>query len=195
MSATKNIRRTQERNFSPHLMLMSAARRSCEAAARKQPGYFYDALSAMTLSALALEAMGNTIGAAMLPRAEYLDFERLGPTDKLSSLAVRLAVPYDRQVEPWASALWLVSFRNAVAHAKPELVKEDLLMTEKEHENRRQDTPESKLEKEITPGNAKRALRVAEAILELLVGGMDPAKTFGLLINEWSGGSKWLGER
>jgi hypothetical protein len=73
-------------------------------------------------------------------------------------------VPYKKEAEPWATARWLVRFRNLIAHAKPEFLREEILMTRDQHDSRLFDPPKSKLEKEITLGNAKRALDAAEAL-------------------------------
>lgn len=190
MTIEKTIRRTQERKFAPHLMLISASRRSCEAAAQQKPGWFYDALATMTLSALAIEALCNSIGEVIVPKNEYDEFERFGPTNKLKFLAQRLGIAYNQQKAPWAAALWLIKFRNAIAHAKPELVKEDRLMSEQEHDKREFDTPASWIEQEITVGNAKRALCTVEALKDLMLKNMDAYDTFGLAADGWIGSSK-----
>jgi hypothetical protein len=188
----KTIRHTQERLFGPQLMLIHAARHAADAAAKREPGSFYDALSAITLAALAIEASGNAVGAVELPKSQYDEFERLGPTEKIVELASHLGIAYSRQIEPWASALWLVGFRNDVAHAKPEMVTYERLVNEFEYEKSRRNVPESKLEKEITVGNAKRAVQTADAVLAALCSKLDPEKAMGLTIDGWSGSAKWV---
>lgn len=189
MENERMIRRIQERRFAPHLMLISAARRSCEKAEEREPGWFYDALTTITLSGLAIEAMCNSFGSVLMPEREYDSFERLGPTDKVAALARRLEIAYDQQSPPWAAALWLVKFRNSIAHAKPELIVEDRLMTQREHDNRRFDAPESWIERETTVGNAKRALATVEALKDLLLKNMKAEEAYGLAVDGWTGSS------
>jgi hypothetical protein len=191
MTAAKNIRRTKERTFVPHHMLLLAARRARDSATSTS-GYFDGALTAMTLSALAFEAMCNSIGFRELPTDEYAIFEWTSPIDKLALLTDRLGVRMDPQAEPWSSARWLIGFRNDIAHAKPVDIKFERMMNEREHENTTFDRPESELEKEITVGNAKRAIRTVETILDLLVDRMEPERTLGLRVEGWGGSSKYI---
>jgi hypothetical protein len=189
----KIIQRTKERKAAPHHMLQSAARHAYEAAVSTEVGSTYSQLVAMTFSALALEAMCNAFGDAVV--RDWDDFERAAPLAKLRLVAEQLGLKYDRNIEPWASAKWLISFRNLIAHAKIDPIRESTLMTEAEHEADRQAIPQSKLEKRITLEAARRAMTTVEEIKQLLLTKVPEGKSFGLGNDEWSGSSVWNGPR
>jgi hypothetical protein len=189
----KNIRRTKERKAAPHHMLLSAARHAYEAAVMSEVGGTYSQLVAMTFSALALEAMCNAFGDAVI--RDWDDFERAAPLAKLRLVAEQLGLEYDRDVEPWASAKWLISFRNLIAHARIDPVRESALMTEAEHEADLKVIPQSKLEKKISLDHARRAVTAVDEIKKLLLERVPEGKAFGLGSDEWSGSSVWTGPR
>ena len=145
----------------------------------------YEELTAMTFSALAIEALCNSIGDRVF--AEWDDFESSSPNAKLRLLADRLGVKYIKDKEPWATARWLVKFRNLVAHAKPEVLVEEKLITEEEYDERLFDAPKSKLEKWINAANADRAVRGAAQIKDVLIRSMPPEEALGLATDAWSG--------
>jgi hypothetical protein len=81
----------------------------------------------------------------------------------------------------------LVKFRNAIAHAKPQFVVTEKILTEEEHNRHMPDRPESKLEREITLGNAKRAVATAKRVKELLCSKVPQEIALGLTVDAWSG--------
>lgn len=166
-------------------MLIGAARAALDDATSKKPGWFYSELVAITMSALSIEAMSNAIGERVIP--DWKDFESASPIAKLRLLCKQLQVPFDKNVEPWASAIWLAKFRNLVAHAKPELVQEERVISRAEYDNRPHDSPKSKLEKKISTEHAERAVRTAESIKDLLCKNIPPEEAFGLYSDSWSG--------
>lgn len=170
-------------------MLIRAASRANKRAKEHEPGWQHDALAAMTFSALAIEALCNAIGERIF--SDWDDFESSTPNAKLRLLADRLGVKYSKNEEPWATALWLVKFRNLVAHAKPEvLVEERVITAQEEYKERLFDMPRSKLEKLITSGNADRAVRCATTIKDVLIRNMPLEQTLGLAADAWSGTTK-----
>jgi hypothetical protein len=185
MNKIRRVKRTLQRNYSAHHTLINAAAHANRAAAKKEPGWFFHHLATMTFSALAIEALCNSIGKRVV--SDWEDFESASPNAKLRILTERLSVPYKRDAEPWSTAIWLVKFRNLVAHAKPELIVVERIMTQDESDKRLFDDPKSKLEKMITAGNANRALQAAEQIKELLIGKLPPEERFGLISDGWSG--------
>jgi hypothetical protein len=85
---------------------------------------------------------------------------------KLRTVAVQLDIEnVDFDQEPWSGALWLMSFRNKVAHAKPERLKPTMVMTEEEVRKSEFDFPRSKLELEISLANARRAVETVRSIV------------------------------
>ena len=185
MKSSKLLRRIQERNFSAHHKFIRVASLANERAKKQEPGWFYDELIAMTFSALAIEALCNSIGERVF--AEWDDYESSSPNAKLRLLADRLGVKYAKDKEPWATGRWLVKFRNLVAHAKPEVIVEEKLISEEEYDQRLFDAPKSKLEKWINAPNADRAVRGAKQIKDIFLKSMQPEDTLGLAGDAWSG--------
>ena len=185
MKPAKNLKRIQERNFSAHHMLIRTASLANKRAKKREPGWIYLELTAMTFSALAIEALCNSIGDRVF--SDWDDYESSSPNAKLRMLADRLSLKYVKDREPWSTARWLVKFRNLIAHAKPELIVEEKLITQEELDRRLFDAPKSKLEKWINASNADRAVRGAEAIKEALIRNMPPEDALGLAVDAWTG--------
>jgi len=185
MKPARNLKRTQEHNFSAHHMLIRTASLANKRAKERQPGWMYDELIAMTFSALAIEALCNSIGNRMF--SDWEDYESSSPNAKLRLLADRLGLKYAKDKEPWCTARWLVKFRNLIAHAKPELIVEERMITQEELDKRLFDAPKAKLEKWINAGNAHRAVRGAEAIKEALIRSMPAEDALGLAADAWTG--------
>jgi hypothetical protein len=180
------LKRIQERQFSAHHMLIRAAQRAKKSADDQAKGWLYDEVAVMVFSALAIEALANSIGERVVP--DWGDFEYSPPVTKLRVLAERLGVDFKRDAEPWSTAIWLFKLRNQIAHAKPEVIIEEKILTEEEFERREfEGPPKSKLEKQIGGANAARALNGVEKIKDLLIGKMTPEQTFGLVSDGWSG--------
>lgn len=185
MSAPAKLRRTRERHYSAHHMLIETARRANERVARQEPGWTYEALTAITFSALAVEALANAFGERKVPN--WADFESSSPNAKLQLVAGALKLPYEAAAEPWQSARWLIKLRNQVAHAKPQLLRDDHLITQEEVDKQLFDRPESKLERELTQVNSERAVVAAKQLKDLLCGSLSPAEAQGLLSDGWFG--------
>jgi post-segregation antitoxin (ccd killing protein) len=186
MSERLNVSR--ERRFSAHHMLLGAARMSLEDAESRKPGWFYAELAALTMSGLAVEAICNAVGDRVF--TDWKDFENASPIAKLRLICDKLGVPFDSKREPWSTALWLGKFRNEIAHAKPEFVTESHVWTREEYKRWRTKEPKSEIEKKITLGNAKRAVKRVIEIKDLLCLKVPEDETSGLYSDEWSGSAK-----
>jgi hypothetical protein len=178
MNDRERVRVKRERNFSAHHIFIGAARVAIEDAKAKKPGWFYSQLTAMVMCALAVEALANAFGKRML--IDWQDFESSSPIAKLRLVCKELGLVFDEKNEPWATIRWLSKFRNLVAHAKPELVTEDYISTRDEYEKDRMKMPKSKLEAQVTLGNAQRAYRGVDKVKELLSQKVPPDESFGL---------------
>jgi hypothetical protein len=185
MNRPKMLKRTQERNFSPHHMLIRTAQRAYTLAEKQGPGWMYDALVTMTFSGLAIEALCNSVGAHVI--SDWKDFESLNPNAKLRIVTERLGLAYEKTAEPWSSIHRLVKFRNMVAHAKPEFVIQEEIIPQDEYDRRDFDVPESKLEKLLTIGNARRSLHAAEEVIKVVLSKISVEEGLGLLMDGWSG--------
>mgnify|MGYP000061874318 CR=1 FL=1 len=174
----------RSREYHPHHTLLGAAYTNLELAERKEPGWHYFELAAILFSGLAVEALANSFGSRYV--TNWKDYESSSPIAKLQIVSTAMGVDFDEQVTPWSNVRWLVKFRNRLAHAKPELVLHERNMTDAEWDKARNTVPESKLEIEVSPGNAKRAVDSAYAIRDLL-GEKIPDDDFNsLLADGWS---------
>lgn len=182
---TKRLRVRRKRKFSPHHVLLGAASAALQDAEEKRPGFFYYELTCITFSALALEAICNAFGEKFIPRWKD-DFENAGPIAKLRLLSQRFDIVPDFGKDPWATALWLVKFRNRVAHAKPEIITEDNVLTRDEYENLRAQCPESKLDKEVSLTNARRAFNQVRDIQVILCERIPSDELSNLHADGWS---------
>ena len=138
----------------------------------------------ITFSALALEALGNAFGEKFNPRWE--DFESASPIAKLRLVCQRFEIVPDFGKEPWSTTLWLVRFRNKVAHAKPEFIKEEKIITREEYDKLGGQCPESKLEKQVSLENAQRAFPCIRDIHIMLCERIPPEQIGGLIADGWS---------
>lgn len=180
----RRVKRTQERAFSAHHMLTHAAERALEAAERERKGSQFGYLSAMLFSALAMEALCNSIGQRIVE--DWEDFSSCNPIAKLRLLAERLGIDYVKDKEPWSTARSLIKFRNALAHAKPELIVEEMIMTHEEHDKGAFDVPASKLERLVTRANAIRAVAEVEKIEHNLLKRLPRKHAMELKIDHWT---------
>jgi len=116
----KMIRVIKERDFQPQHLLIRIAECALDDAEKKIPGWVNQQFIAITFSALAIEAMTNSFGKKLIPR--WNDFGTSSPIAKLRIICAELKIEPDWAREPWETILWLVKFRNKIAHAQPESV-------------------------------------------------------------------------
>ncbi len=180
----RNLRVQRERKFSPHHVLLGVARMALESAERKEDGWFYHELISITFTALALEALANSFGERVVER--WADFESASPMAKLRVIARELGVQ-EASLAQDGVLVWLIRFRNKVAHAKPELVRFDASMTKKEFAKIQLEPPKAGLESEVSIANAKRALAAVQAVFDLLCEKTPQEKLDGLLGDGFSG--------
>jgi hypothetical protein len=185
---SERLKVSRERDFCAHHMLIGAARMSLEDAKSRKPGWFYAELAALTMSGLAIEAICNAVGDRVF--TDWKDFESATPIAKLRLICDKLGMVFNANREPWSTALWLVKFRNEIAHAKPESVTESHVWTPEQYERRRTREPKSDIEKKVTLGNAKRAVKRVTEIKDLLCPRVPEDKASGLHSDEWSGSAK-----
>lgn len=186
MKTAQKLKRIQERRFSAHHMLIRAAVIAMDRGKEKKPGWMFDELAAMIFAALAIEALCNSIGDRVIEDWDK-DYESASPNAKLRILAKYLMIAYNKDKEPWRGARELIKFRNLVAHAKPQVILEEEIMTQEQYDSRLFDVPKSKLEKLITVSNAERAVRTVKKIKEVLIEKLRSEQKLGLMMDGWSG--------
>ncbi len=179
---------SRERHFFAHHMLLSAAYTAVNNLDTNKNGWFDKSLIAITLSALAVEALANAFGKRLVKGWE--DFERAPPRAKLRLVCNELQLKLDFGKEPWTTVKWLLKFRNEIAHAKPMIIRTDHVLTHDEFEKYRMDRPASELEEQITVKNAKRAYAAVNRLKDIWCSRIDPGESFGLYSDSWSGTAK-----
>ena len=155
------------RHHKPHRDLMEAAYYALEDAKEERARGHYDQLTTILLSALAVEAVANTFGEALIP--DWDKFERKETPKKLRLVSEALGICYDARKEPWNSANWLRHTRNELAHGQPELVNSRKFVAKNQIDTTSQIRPKSGIEAEISLKNSVRAYETAEAILDTFI--------------------------
>lgn len=180
---------TEERFFSPHHYLLRSASESLMAAqgsiARSRDIHI---LSTMVMSALSIEALCNAIGYRVIDGWE--DFEQIPPWAKIRLICQALKVPYNRGKSPWQELQNLLSFRNMIAHGKPEHIICKRNFSEWECAHQMNDCssfyPESKFEKKLTVDNARVALATVRQVEDVLTLNIPENLKIGITVDAWT---------
>jgi hypothetical protein len=170
----KTVRVVKERDFEPQHLLIHIARCALEDAEKKVPGWGNQQFIAIAFSALAIEAMANSFGQRLITR--WVDFESSSPIAKLRIICAELKIQPDWAREPWGTVLWLVKFRNKIAHAQPESVVYDKEFPIEECSKTFHDSPPSKLEAQATLANARRAVKNTNEIHRIFLSKLKPGQ-------------------
>lgn len=183
-SSNDNIHIKKQRKFSLHHDLIGSARQALEKAESKKPGSYYYQLMCITMSSIAVEAMTNAFGHALVDNWEYHD--RAPTLSKIVTVGNSLGLTVNFQEKPWSDVKWLHGLRNKIAHAKPENVEEIQSIPPKKILGDFS-RPKSKLEKEITLGHAKRALAATVQLKDILSDRLnfESEKSEGLFNDSW----------
>ena len=182
----RKVKVVRKRTFSAHHMLIGAAQAAVVDAEQKRPGWSYSQLTAIALCGLAIEAICNAVGERVM--TDWKDhLERANPSAKVRLLCDRLNVPYEQNKEPWSTVVWLLRQRNAIAHAKPQRVENTYVWSRDEYDRRKKDYPLSDLEREMSLGNAKRALRATRDVLLRFTEAVPAEDSVGLYSDSWEG--------
>jgi hypothetical protein len=160
--ASRGIRVQKKRDFEPQHLLMHVAEIALEDAQKKIPGWKNQELVAITFSALALEALANSFGSKLVSRWD--GFDSSSPIAKLRIICEELGISPDWSKGHWGTALWLVNFRNKIAHARSQPVKYDKIISDEKFKRTFHDAPPSDLESQVNLGNAKQAVNALTEI-------------------------------
>jgi hypothetical protein len=140
----------------------------------------------MVMSALAVEALVNAVGYRVAE--DWPAFERLKAHEKLDWLATRLSLSREEDRDPWSTLRYLGGFRNDIAHPKPEQVVVERLLPQAGIEKSTFEIRKSRLEKEITLGNARRCLSAVNSLKDLFTDALDVEQRLGIYADMWHGG-------
>jgi len=172
------FRTVKNREFFAHHSLLHAAELEIQAAEDSRVGCFNKCLASMVMTSIAVESLLNAVGSRVV--SDWPFFERLRPHEKIDALVVQLQIERDTKSEPWITLRFLGDFRNDIVHAKPEKLVQQRILSEVALEKTAFDRPQSKLEREITTGNARRVLSAVISLKDLLTGAMPNDKRFGI---------------
>lgn len=179
---------TEERYFSTHHLLLRAANAAVmEAQGSSVRNRELHILTAMVMSALAVEALYNAIGYRIVPG--WKDFEQISAWAKTRLICSVLKIDYDKGCEPWQRLKKLLLFRNAIAHGKPEevIVKRKLSVSDYDRfVINRLDAPISKFERGLTVENARLSLACVSMVKDLLISSLPEDSKIGLLVDAWT---------
>jgi hypothetical protein len=166
----------QERVFFPYTPYLDAATHFCGELSRKAYVSWYDLLAAVTLLALSVEALVNTIGEFVVP--DFKDFESSSPKAKLRIICEHTRLDFDRKKAPFAEVILLLKVRNQLAHPKYQKLRyESKEMPLAEARKLYQQAGEllHDIEKSLSPEMAQASLTAVTALAGLLRGTLDPS--------------------
>ena len=107
---------TGDRSVKTFAHLSHGSKMISERASKKEPGYYWDSMASLMLTAFGFEAYLNHLGSRLLPYWEQLD--RLSWQKKLQIILTHLKHAPDLGKAPYQTLYGLFLFRNAVAHGR-----------------------------------------------------------------------------
>jgi hypothetical protein len=129
--APQTVKVTKTRDFRAHALIWHTSGWLLDAGQEKEQGSFHQFLASLVFTAFALEAYLNWLGEQLFPHWKYLD--KLSPLERLQLVSDHLETELSHGSRPFQTVKALFKFRNSVAHAKPELLKEETLEVDDEH--------------------------------------------------------------
>lgn len=110
-----------ERNIYEHGYLTSIAINQLDQAKSEEDGYrFRWIIPSMAFSVFRVEALCNIYGSQLFPHWSHYDSTSF--IGKIAMISEFLKIKVDFSVEPWQTLNKMKSFRNTLAHAKPQKV-------------------------------------------------------------------------
>jgi hypothetical protein len=165
--APQTVRVTKTRDFRAHATIWHTSRCLLDAGKERAEGSFHQFLASLVFTAFALEAYLNWLGEKVFRHWEYMN--RLSPLEKLQLLSDHLQIDLSLGSRPLQTVKALFKFRNSVAHAKPELLKEETVEVVNEHLDATLGTfILSDWEQYCNATNAERSREDVESIIKLL---------------------------
>ena len=165
----------QERVFFPYTLFLDSAQHFCDEMMRKEYVSWYDLLAAVTLLALSVEALANTIGELIVP--DFKDFESSSPKAKIRLICERAGVPFNRNETPLVEVIQLLRVRNQLAHPKYQPLRyESKAMPLKEAQSHYRELGDvlHDIEKSLTPEMAYKALNAVINLEQMLRATLSP---------------------
>lgn len=166
-------------------MLLRAAELEIAGAEYNERECFNKCLAAMVMSALAVEALANAVGSRVV--SDWSAFEALRPHQKIDHLVSQLLIMRDVTQQPWTTLQFLGGFRNDIAHPKPETVSKESVLPDVGLTKTAFAIPLSKLEREITLGNARRVYDAVNTLKGIFTDALPVEARFGIYADMWFG--------
>jgi hypothetical protein len=183
------LKATDSRKYSAHHLLLITAKIAAEATPSDRADERRLSLTAIVMSALALEALVNAAGEELIEHWD--DFDKLSPWGKLRLVATHLNFDLDAGKQPWQDIKWLIRLRNDIAHARPEKILTERWLTREEMRAEIDGEvihyPESTLEKKLTQGGASRAVGAVNRARDILCDALPKDQYFQFPSDGWGG--------
>ena len=133
------------------------------------------------LSALSIEAIGNTYGEVLIP--DWKDLRECQSDSEAPAVATRCGINPDFNKHPWETSRRLILFRNRIAHAKPKSLKIDKNDCDDSNYLKVFNTRlESDLEKMITEDFAKQSCDAVDQIIHVMNKTRKPSELYELVL-------------
>ena len=165
----------QERVFFPYAPYLDSARHFCEELTRKDYVSWYDLMATVTLLALSVEALVNTIGEFTI--SDFKDFESSSSKAKLRLICEKSGLEFNRSKSPFAEVIHLLKVRNQLAHPKYQKLhyesKEMPLEEARKHYDQLGDLLHD-IEKSLSPEMAQKSLKAVLSLAEMLEAKLKP---------------------
>jgi len=169
-----------ERHYTAFHAIKGAANMCLKAAQRRDAGWLYNQMIALTFYAMSFEALFNAVGNRLFE--DWIEkYERMNSTEKLILLATNQNIKVDFNEEPWSSVRWVFSYRNDIVHAKPKLLTKHSVMTQASFDKREGLYPVSMTEKLSTLKNAERCKKALYAVRDTFIKNMNIDDLEGIL--------------
>jgi hypothetical protein len=153
------------RDYRPHFDALHGAKTLLKLSAEQREGCYFSWLGSLLLSAFAFEGYLNYLGRKLFP--SWDSFERsLGPEAKTRLLADKIKLRLEEDKQPFQTIKALITFRNNVAHLKPDELKEEY-QTET-IDFKAFEPIKSDVEKFCNEANARRGIEDVERMMQLL---------------------------
>jgi hypothetical protein len=183
----KKARVTKERDVRTHAELWHTSNCLLDAGREQIQGSAHQFRASLIFRAFCVEALLNWLGAHLIQHWKYL--ERLKPQEKLDLLCDVLQLEPDYASRPWQIVKELFAFRNALAHGKPETLRDESLEDMDDHLDRKLgDFLRTDWERLCTEQNAVKAQEDVRDIVTLLFNKVNALKMLEGPLDPFSGG-------
>lgn len=165
----------QERVFFPYKIYLDSATHFCSEIKKKEYVSWHDLLAAVTLLALSVEALANTIGELVVPN--FKDFESSSPKAKLRIICELVGVEFNQNKTPFAEIIKLLKVRNKLAHPKYQALRyESKVMPLAEAQKHYHELGEMlhEIEKSLSPEMAQKSLNAVITLIQTLQATISP---------------------